>query len=516
MQNQFRQIWDQLRGKKPHFEEFLDRITIKNFRGIQNLQVDFTYPVSVVAGPNACGKTTVVKACACAYSMNERAFSPSAVFPELKGIKNSEFQDSSIKTLFEYYFTHRGQKLAMQWKRGSSGKWNKSFMGRKNTQQPERPVYVRTLTDLSSPSEIRSFRSIANKGFEAQRLTADQISFAQQILRPFTYESVHLLNSPPKNLLFVRRSDESASYSEFHMSAGERSLLRLSGELSGKKNMLVIIDEVEAGLHPFSQQMLMLELQRQALRNGLQIIVSTHSPVVLECVPPEARIFLERKHNNVIWQDQWKGLIQKSLYGQSIDKLNILCEDSIAESIILGVLDVLNPKLNLVFNDFIIGRDTTKEKFPDHIEALGKFGRLSDFVFVLDGDARDMGPLLKSVGEKYGSFIEPLFLPGNVPEAWLWEQMKAYPRAFSQLAGISEEDFSGELTRLDALYHKAADKPANIIKNKFYDLSVQLRKTPEEWARTISRYVLTQQEYGITQFAQELEDQINRWKNLNE
>lgn len=38
----------------------------------------------------------------------------------------------------------------------------------------------------------------------------------------------------------------------------------------------------------------MLELQRIALRNDLQVVVTTHSPVVLDSVPPEGRIFLER------------------------------------------------------------------------------------------------------------------------------------------------------------------------------------------------------------------------------
>ena len=38
----------------------------------------------------------------------------------------------------------------------------------------------------------------------------------------------------------------------------------------------------------------MLQLQQLALRNDLQIIVTSHSPVVLNSVPVDGRIFLER------------------------------------------------------------------------------------------------------------------------------------------------------------------------------------------------------------------------------
>ena len=78
------------------------------------------------------------------------------------------------------------------------------------------------------------------------------------------------------------------------MAAGERAILRLSKEITQLDGALVLIDEVEAGLHPWVQQLLMVHLQQLALRNDLQIIVTSHSPVVLESVPSNGRIFLDR------------------------------------------------------------------------------------------------------------------------------------------------------------------------------------------------------------------------------
>jgi predicted ATPase len=156
--------------------------------------------------------------------------------------------------------------------------------------QPQRDLYLRTLASLASPSEVRSILQMGNQDFQQQELNADLIAFAHRVL-PFKYRGVKLLTIKGKDLLFANREDSQSSYSEFHMSAGERALLRISKDISRLKNALILIDEIEAGLHPFTQQQVMLELQRLALRNNLQIIVTSHSSVVLESVPAEGRIF---------------------------------------------------------------------------------------------------------------------------------------------------------------------------------------------------------------------------------
>ena len=60
-------LWQQLQGKKPHLPHFLAEIHLQGIRGIDDLRVVLDYPVSVIAGGNASGKTTVLFAAACAY-----------------------------------------------------------------------------------------------------------------------------------------------------------------------------------------------------------------------------------------------------------------------------------------------------------------------------------------------------------------------------------------------------------------------------------------------------------------
>jgi predicted ATP-dependent endonuclease of OLD family len=55
---------------------------------------------------------------------------------------------------------------------------------------------------------------------------------------------------------------------------------------------LVLIDEVETSLRPRAQRRLMRNLAHIARERELQIILTTHSPYVLEELPPEGRIYL--------------------------------------------------------------------------------------------------------------------------------------------------------------------------------------------------------------------------------
>ena len=79
-----RKTWDSLRARKQVQEDFLDEVRLKGLRGIRNLRVAFDYPLSVIAGPNGCGKSTVLFACAAAYApagRRVRAYTPAALFP---------------------------------------------------------------------------------------------------------------------------------------------------------------------------------------------------------------------------------------------------------------------------------------------------------------------------------------------------------------------------------------------------------------------------------------------------
>ncbi|SAY38606.1 ATP-binding protein [Candidatus Synechococcus spongiarum] len=80
MERRLQELWSQLQGKKPHF---LTEIRLQGIGGINNLKATFDYPVSVIAGGNASGKSTVLFAAACAYRVPRagvKDFVPSTCF----------------------------------------------------------------------------------------------------------------------------------------------------------------------------------------------------------------------------------------------------------------------------------------------------------------------------------------------------------------------------------------------------------------------------------------------------
>jgi len=506
------ELWGQLQGKKLHVPHLLTEIRLQGIRGISSLKAMFDYPVSVIAGGNASGKSTVLFAAACAYRVpgaGVKDFVPSTLFPDYRP-KNGGREDHRDEVVLDFEYATPEGRCSMRWRRGAN--WNRSFGGRKNASQPERLVYLRTLSNLSNPSEMRGVLSMSRSAQAPQEtvLTASQVEFAHLML-PFRYSEVVKLSNGSKALFFAAQKGGSA-YSELHMSAGERAILRLSQEVAQLKGALILIDELEAGLHPWVQQLLMVQLQQLALSNDLQVIVTTHSPVVLDAVPSNGRIFLERDETGeVTVRPAYRDIIQNALYGRSPDALNLLCEDKAAEGILQGVLDILLPELEIRTESVRIGRDTGADEFPSHASAFRKFGQIKSFVFVLDGDKRDSPAEKKSSEQTRSDSI--FFLPGDVPEAWVWKALKQFSTDEAKALGLGEEELTTKLNQLDALYDSASDSLSRIAKTKLRQFAENLGRTEPELARTVGRLEAENRKSDIQPLVENLKGALLRWRD---
>lgn len=512
---QLKVLWPRLQGKKPHMQNFLSEIRLDGIRGLRDVKIGFDYPVSVIAGVNASGKSTALFAAACAYKVpgtTSKGYVPSTIFPDYLP-KAGARKDDRPKIHIEYEYETPDGHLSMRWSRGKS--WNKSFFGRKGAKQPERDLYLRTLSNLSNPSEVRNVLQMSrlNKAPEEQALTAVQINFAQRML-PFHYNEVVHLSSGKKNLLFAAQKS-GAAYSEFHMAAGERSILRLSREIAQLEGALVLIDEVEAGLHPWVQQLLMLQLQQLALRNDLQIIVTSHSQVILDSVPANARIFLDRDdEGKVMVLPPYRDVIQNALYGRLDNALQILCEDEVAEAILNGVIDYLTIGKDLRREQIRVGRNTGAKEFPAHAAAFQKFDLLGNFVFVLDGDQRETGiegVIRERAGNWQGSVF---FLPGDdAPEIWVWECLSSRGEYLADSLGEDPAKLREAMGRLNDRYDSASDSESEKAKIKLGDLAEQhLNQTVASVCRSVALEEARREDSDIRLLAENLKDAFTAWR----
>ena len=517
LERQLREVWDALRAQNNQRVNSLNEIRIRRLRGITDLRVPFNYPVSVLAGPNGCGKSTVLFACACAYVVPNRGpkdFVPSSLFPNFKG-GGTNLEDAPGQTEMEFHYLHDNERWSMMWKRGKS--WNRSFMGRKGGEQPKRQLYMRTLANLTNPSEVRSILQLARKELSTEEITDDLLIFAHRIL-PRKYRHLSRITTQTRDLLFAELDSTSeAKYSEFHMSSGERAILRISKDISGLHDALILIDEVEAGLHPYTQQQAMLEFQRIALRNHLQIIVASHSPVVLDSVPEDARLFLDRNEDTseVRLVPPYRDILQKALYGQSKEQLSILCEDQVAEALIRGFLDVLNVELELRHDDFYIGRDTGRDEFPGHIRTLGKFNKLDDFLVILDGDSRSKEDDLLAAASEYRSRIQPLFLPGDgPPERWIWNSLYSDKEGYADALGITASDLEDRMRIIQQLVDGMVHN-SDPMKVAVEEVSRELNRSISEIARIVGREEAMREHGSASAFLTQLKEQINSWRQMS-
>ena len=390
-------------------------------------------------------------------------------------------------------------------------------MGRKGGKQPEREIYLRTLANLTNPSEVRGVLQITRKQYSSTRFPANSLVFAHRILKN-RYNDVSVISAKARDILFAEaEGHHGVRYSEFHMSSGERTILRISKDIAHLHNALILIDEVDTGLHPYTQQQVMLELQRIALRQQLQIIVASHSPVVLDSVPPEGRKFLDRDEtsNDVKLMPAYRDIFQKSLYGQSREKLSILCEDEVAEGVLLGVLDELQPKLGLRHEDFIIGRNTGRTEFPAHVRTLGKFGKLLDFVFVLDGDAHDMKPKVEQAARQYDQIVDPLFLPGKEsPERWIWLRLEDDVEAFASLLGLRADEMKRLMQEVHQTMEGAVRGDRSVDKAMLETFAEEVKRSSAELGRIVGRQDAETNHAGMAEFLIKLKEQIGAWRRF--
>jgi hypothetical protein len=124
------------------------------------------------------------------------------------------------------------------------------------------------------------------------------------------------------------------------MGSGEDILVDLIGFLQETPpNSLVVIEEIECGLHPEAICRLAKHMQEIILEKHLQVIVSTHSSYFIDAVPRQARILIQRLGNQ---HQAIPGPTTRYavglMAGKPAHEADVLCEDSFAEELIRSAL----------------------------------------------------------------------------------------------------------------------------------------------------------------------------------
>ena len=98
---------------------FLAEIHLEGIRGIDDVRIKFDYPVSVIAGGNASGKSTMLFAAACAYKVpgaGVKDFVPSTLFPDYRP-KVGQRADRKPEVVIEFDYSTPDGRQSMRWRR---------------------------------------------------------------------------------------------------------------------------------------------------------------------------------------------------------------------------------------------------------------------------------------------------------------------------------------------------------------------------------------------------------------
>lgn len=195
---------------------------------------------------------------------------------------------------------------------------------------------------------------------------------------------------------------------------------------------LILIDEIELGLHEKAQENLIKELKEVCKKRKFQIICTTHSSRILECLPPEGRIFLERTGiETEITPEISPAHATGKLSGRPNIELDILVEDEVAKLILETVLD---KELRFRTQVLPIGSAAAvmRHLAARYKETIHKKNNIVEVCVFLDGDksskkTEQISQFIKAVEnptelQEAKDWVEKrlLFIPGNEwPESWI-------------------------------------------------------------------------------------------------
>jgi predicted ATPase len=379
------------------FPLFITSVKFEPFRHIDNLEFEIKHPISVITGTNRSGKSTILMALACSH------------FDFLKrNMKNGNLERHTWSSLMK--FTNH-DKQSRDWtyfigyktgarndnKRGqrkhSTGKWN--GIGKKESQIKQRQV---VFIDLDRVMPARNFNSkifFLAKNSISSAISTSKITDIEQYIS-YILEEKFTLNKLAKHLdkdIFKYKNQN--EYSSFNAATGEEVLIKIIIDaVEANKNALILIDEVEIGLHPKVQRRLLDVLYNIARTEQKQFILTSHSSTILSSLPEKARIFIERQTNGT-----YKAITEISVNAAmtkmdsiSYPLYDLFCEDYIAEKIILKAISYLQKVKgvhdfgNLVNIIISNSADQTYSNFQAHKRTYNSKKIKIGYACVLDGD----------------------------------------------------------------------------------------------------------------------------------
>ena len=361
-------------------------------RGLSPFDLKLDFPVTAIAGKNGSGKSTILALACCAFHNNPKAFKLS-------------HRKTSYYTFADFFVQHtedipsEGIKISYSiahnnWKKNDSlpegrgignqrrekkklGKWTDYA-----TRVHRDVVFlgIERIVPHSEKSQSKSYsKSFSNKGDKGwESAVKDAVG---KILGKKYEEFKYVSHSKYRLPLVVSNGKK---YSGFHMGAGENALFEaLSVIHSIGAGALVVIDEIELGLHSEAQKNFIKYLKEICIKRKIQIICTTHSRDIFSQLPDDARIFVERiGGKSMISHAISPDFAFSKLSAENSLEICLMVEDNVAKALLQAILPSnIRSRINIE----VIGSSAalSRQLSSNYIR-----GKKENIVIIYDGDQR--------------------------------------------------------------------------------------------------------------------------------
>jgi predicted ATP-dependent endonuclease of OLD family len=315
----------------------LKRINVKHFRGLKDIDINIGERITVICGKNGTSKSTILGMIAQIFNFEKNHFNGEEIaFKTLSG-KNfkSSFRDhfrfskvydlpGTMDVEFEIYDAYFKQtvndlKLKLY---GSEDRPQSRPVVRDNLKVDADDNSSRNVTHPLIYLSLKRLMPIAERS--RYLLNQEEVDYLNDISKEFTSINNRLLGkSSGTTLTKTTGTIDSAVvhgnyYDHESVSVGEDntgqillalfSFKKLKDEYSDYHGGILLIDELDAGLFPAAQVELIGILETFAKKLNLQIIFTTHSPIVIQNIYEKSKF--DKNNNRTIYLTDTYGRVE--------------------------------------------------------------------------------------------------------------------------------------------------------------------------------------------------------------
>lgn len=392
--------------QEKNYGKYLLKISIEKARAFKEKSITFDFPVTAIVGVNGGGKTTVLGAAACAYK---------TVKPSLFFAKSGRFDSSMQNWKFEYELIEKEIKPLDSIRRIAKFaryKWSREW---KVEGYKERVVAVFGVSRTVPANERPELKKCASNSFDVAPESIDEISsgvakaVASILDKDISAFSFLRVDTRGRVTLLAGQTSAGDLYSEFHFGAGESSIIRMAIKLETiPENSLVLIEEIENGLHPVATVRMVEYLIDLATRRRIQVIFTTHSNDALKPLPDQA---IWAAANGSLYQGKLDIGSLRAISGQIDSQLVVFVEDKFAQAWVTGILRSLPGVAMYAVSIHPMGGDGTAVTV--HGNRKLDPSRSQPSVCLIDGDSQQNDSETDSIYR----------LPGKSPESYIYDKV---------------------------------------------------------------------------------------------